>query len=336
MLSRSLLVSIFAIVPIASYADDAAAPADNSCPTEQANITSVTAKYKTLFDGLAKDGDDLKNSDDAKPFKVDITWADTSIIFDTPSVTVKDQKFIFGVPQITMKTNDIIFGTPSVRMQHTKTGQYPETTCHDTWITIGGFKTKGVPACTITWHDIYTDIPVPFIQQQHIKMDIPELKIADTTIVFGVPEFFMQQQKIVFGVPQFTGHSVLLDPKPLKDKAEAITNEVSATKAAQATEMGNAIHGLFVCFRTKLSQEREAASAQFTTGIAQMDGIIQSLRSQGADPTKLTASDGSTTDLVQKRTELAAARDSALKQFDDALSKLDQSEKDTIAKLSSA
>jgi hypothetical protein len=91
------------------------------------------------------------------------------------------------------------------------------------------------------------------MQQQYIKMDIHEIKISDTTTIFCFPEFFRQQQKIVFGVPQFTGHSVLLDPKPLKDKAEAITNKVSATNAAQVTEMGGAIHALFACCQTKLS-----------------------------------------------------------------------------------
>jgi hypothetical protein len=146
----------------------------------------------------------------------------------------------------------------------------------------------------------------------------------------------MQQQKFIFGVPQFTGHSVLLDPKPLKDKSEALSNKVSATKAAQTTEMSNGIHALFACYRTKLSQDRAAALAQFATGIAQLDGVIQSLRSQGADPTKVPGSDGSSTDLVQKQAELVTARGSALKQFDDALNTLDQSEKDSIAKLSGA
>jgi hypothetical protein len=80
----------FAITSLASYADEVATPADNGCPTEQANITSFTDKYKTLFDGLAKYGDNLKSSDDVRPFKVDIRRKYISIIFDIPSVTVKN------------------------------------------------------------------------------------------------------------------------------------------------------------------------------------------------------------------------------------------------------
>jgi hypothetical protein len=79
--------------------------------------------------------------------------------------------------------------------------------------------------------------------------------------------------------------------------------------------------------------QKQDVSDKFKTALAQLDGIIQGLKSQGADPTKLASGDGATTDLVQKRNELASKREEAAAQFDDALKKLDDGEKEAIAKI---
>ncbi|KJC62044.1 hypothetical protein UP10_01250 [Bradyrhizobium sp. LTSPM299] len=329
-----LAISILAcLAPSLSQAEGSAA--DTQCKAEQDGISAIKDKYQPIFDKLQSEGEGLKNSDDAKKFAVDLSWTDTSIVFSTPSVTIKDQKITFGVPQVTMRTSDVIFGTPSVRMEQIKTGQYPEFTCHDTWIGLPfGGKTKGPPACTTTWHDTFASVPHTFMQQQHIKVDIPEFKFADTSIVVGVPEFFMQQQKIVMGVPQIKVSSVILNAKPLKDKSDHLSDEVASTKTAETKEMASSIHALFACYRTNLSQQRASAEGQFAVGLAQLDAIIQSLKSQGADPTNVTGPDGAV-NLVQQRESVAKARDDALAKFDDALAKLDSSEKDAIAKLQS-
>jgi hypothetical protein len=300
------------------------------CKAEQTTISGITEKYKPIFANLQAEGESLKDSDDAKKFAVNLTWADTEIKFATPSVSVKDQRMIFGVPQVTMRTNNISFGTPSVRMNRVKTGQYPEFTCHDTWISLPfGGKTKGVPACATKWSNTYADIPESFMQEQHIRVDIPEFRFADTSIVMGIPEVFMQSQRIVVGVPQIKVSSVILDTKPLKDKADQLTAKASDVKTSEMQEMSSSIHALFECFRTSLSQKKKMTSDQFSTGLTQLDAIIQSLRTQGADPAKLATPDG-IVDLVQKREDLARARDDALSKFDEALSKLDTSEKDAI------
>jgi hypothetical protein len=303
------------------------------CTAEQARINTVSNKYKSIFDGFQKEGDDIKNSEDAKNLKIDVTWADTEISFSTPSVTVKDQKLTFGVPQVTLLTKDIIFGTPSVRMKAVKTGQYPEYTCHDNWLSLpfGGI-TKGVPVCTITWHDIITNIPESFIQEQHIKTAIPEFKIADASIVMRVPEFFMQSQHLVVEVPQFKVSSVLLNSKQLTDKVDKLSSDVSNAKSEQTKELGTAIHALYFCHRTNFSNQRAQVETQFTTPLAQMDSIIQTIRSQGADPTKVTGVDGTVKNLVESRNTLALARDSALAKFNAALNALDQSEKEAFSK----
>ncbi|TAY50938.1 hypothetical protein [Rhizobium leguminosarum] len=313
------------------HAQDASSP--DQCSSEQSAMNSIKEKYEPRFQQLQQEGEALKDSDDAKMLKVDLKWADTEIVFGTPSVTIKDTKMSFGVPQVTMKESEITFGTPSVRMVRKKTGQYPETRCEDTWIKIGPVKTKGVPKCTVTWSDIFIDVPEPFLEQQHIKLSIPEFTFADTSIVVGIPQFFMQQQKIVIGVPQVTVHSVL-DSKPLKDKAEALSNKVAEAKAAEVKDITEVVHALYSCYRAMLAKQRLEAENQFNVSLAQMDGFIQSLRAQGADPTKLAGQDGET-NLVAKREELARQREQALAQFDASLQQLDQSEKDAVEKMQS-
>jgi hypothetical protein len=306
----------------------------DQCKSEQAAVSAVSQQYKATFDGYKKEGDDLKNSDAAAEFKFNVTWADTEIRFGTPSVTINDQRIVFGVPQITMKTQDIVFGTPSVRMERVKTGQYPEFYCEDTWISLPfGGKTKGVPACTTRWSDTYADVPVPFMQEQRIKMHIPEFKWADTEIIMGIPEFFMEQQRIVMSLPQFKLDSVVINPGALRDKSTDLQNRVAATRTQLVTDTGGKVHALFACYRNQITHGKTTASVQFSNGLAQLDAVIQSIRSQGGDPTKVSGPNGSVTNLLATRDDIVAKRDKAMATFDDTINTLDTNERQALDKL---
>jgi hypothetical protein len=228
------------LLPALSYADGP--PAD--CSAAQSVLTADATKYKSAFDQDEQEGDQLKK--DSVTFNFDVTWSDQTIIFGIPSVTVKQQKLVFGVPQVALKTQHVIFGTPSIRMVLTKTGQYPETTCHDTWITVGPVKTKGIPACTVTFHDIITSIPQTFIQQQDIQMGVPEFKWADTSVIMGIPEFTMQQVKWVIGLPQFKLRSIAINEQKVRDKSDQIQEDVAEKKKAMVNDVGNDMHSIFV------------------------------------------------------------------------------------------
>jgi len=320
-MKKRLLLTVLSLIPTVCMAQNTVSPA-GPCQGQQDAIKTVADKYKVAFDGYQKEGDDLKK--DAATFNVEVTWGNQEIIFDTPSVTVRDQRLVFGVPQVTMRTQEIVFGTPSVKMKRVKTGQYPEFYCDTHTV---------VPKCTTKWSDIYMDVPEPFMQEQRIKMDIPEFKWADTQIIMGIPEFFMQRQRWVIGVPEFKLTSVVINAGPLKAKSEDLQRKVSATKAEEVKDMGNAIHAIFACHRDNIGQQRTAAAAQFTNAIAQLDAVIQSLKAQGADPTKISGPDGTPNNLVAKREQLVQQRDTALASFDDALRHLDDGEKEAITKI---
>jgi hypothetical protein len=295
--------------------------AAETCQDQQTALNGVGAKYKPQFEGYQKEGDDLKK-DASVEFNFDVTWDNVDIIFGMPTVTVRDQDLIFGVPQVTMRTQEMIFHTPSVRMERRKTGEYPEIVCDHAFI----------PSCTVHWSPIYIDVPVPFMQEQRVKLDIPEFTFADTRIRMGIPEFSIVQTRWVIGLPQFKLTSVYLNSGQIRDRSEALQKRVGTTRTAMTQETAADIHALYDCQRSSLVQNRNDAGAKFTAGLNVMDAVIQSLRAQGADPSKMP--DGS--DMTAKRAALEAQRTLAMAKFDDALDKLNQSEKDSIASLGGA
>lgn len=303
---------------------------ENACPAETAALNGIKAKYDGAYDGYKKEGDDLKN--EASTY-VDgkIGWADTEMVFDTPTVTVKDQKLIFGVPQVTMKRQDMIFGTPSSRMVPQKVGQYPETFCEDTWIKVGPLKTKGVPKCTVRWSDIITNVPEFFMQEQKIAMDVPEFKWEDTEVIMGVPEFSMQRQRWVMGLPQFTVTGFAINAQKIEDQAQGIRSRAADTVEAQKRDTVSAVHSMFSCHRQSLQQKKGAVEAQFATSIAQVDAMAQAMASQGA--TQIKRADGTVVSFVETKAELLEKRKQAIDNFEAALASLDKAEQETILKL---
>jgi hypothetical protein len=314
-----------------AYADT---PSDSAiCTNEQQAMTATEQKYKAAF------ADDQQQSDDMKKDSVtlggDITWSDQTIIFDVPTVTMRDQKLIFGVPQVTMKSQHIIFDTPSVKMVPIKTGQYPETTCTDTWIDLPfGGKTKGIPACTVSWHDIINNVPQPFMQHQDILMGVPEFTWADTQVIMGIPEFSMSRIKWIIGLPQFTVRSIAINSQKIQDKSNGIQQDVAAKKTAMTKDLTGEIHALFECHRSSLVSQRTAAANQFDTALAQFDANIQSMKNSGIDPSVVKDSAGRP--ISASRADLLAQRDKALSSFDAAIKGLNDSEQSAISKLTSS
>ncbi|WP_374471105.1 hypothetical protein [Phenylobacterium sp.] len=304
---------------------------DNQCKARQDEIGAVAAKYKAAYEGYAKEGEEIKA--DAATFNFDVDWADTEIIFDLPTTTVKDQRMVFGVPQTTVRQQDIIFDTPSVRMKRVVVGQHPEVTCKDTWIKVGWVKTKGPPSCTVTWHNNYMDVPEPFMQRQRIVMGVPEFTWANTEVIMGVPEFRMDRQRWVVGLPQFKLTSVALNKDKIEDRSTELQNDVAETREHQRAELVEATHALFACNRDVVVANRKSVENQFGLGLSQLDGAISTLRSQGADPSNVVGADGKAADLLAKRSELHGAMQKALADFDKALADLGGSEREAVDKM---
>lgn len=320
------------IVLLACLSSSAAIAQESTCKSQSEALDAVTKSYQGIYDGYSKEGDDLKQEGEVF-VKGKVDWADTKIVFDTPSVTMKNQKIVFGLPQVTVNQRDIIFDTPSVRMERQKTGQYPEFFCEDTWIKVGPLKTKGAPKCTVKWSNIYMDVPVTFMERQKIIMGVPEFKWDNTEVIMGIPEFRMQRQNWTVGLPQFTVTGWAINSKKIQDEASDLKNRMSATQERQSKETADATHAVFGCYRDSIVSQKKSAASVFDASLVQLDAVIDALRSQKADPTSVPGADGSTTNLLTQRADLVKKRDEATASFDAALLKLDSSEKETLAKL---
>lgn len=314
--------------PTIVFAQNASAP---DCQKYQDVITSDEQKYQGEFQDDQNQSDQIKQ--DSATFNGTVTWKDETIIFNVPSVTVKNQKLIFGVPQVTVNNRHVIFDTPSVTMTMVKVGQYPQTTCTDTWIIAGPVKTKGVPSCTVTYHDIMTNVPKTIVQHQDIVIGIPEFTLANTQVVIGVPEITSRQVKWVLGLPQFTVKSIALNEKKVQDESNALQDDVASKKQNMVTDVSNDIHNEYGCFRSSVASQRVTAETQFNTALSQLDASIQSVRGMGADPSNLKDATGNVTNLVAQRNDLQTKKDQALASFDAALKNLDDSEKQTVASI---
>ncbi|KJC62043.1 hypothetical protein UP10_01245 [Bradyrhizobium sp. LTSPM299] len=309
--------------------------AAQTCGTEQTAISALSNKYSAAFASYQDESQSDQSKTNASA-SFDVKWADTEMIFDTPTITIRQQKLIFGVPQVTMKTRDITFGTPSVRTKTIKTGQYPEFFC-DTHTVI--------PSCTVKWSDISADIPEPFLEQQHIKLDIPEFTFGDVTILMGVPEFSMQRQRWVVGLPQFTLKNINVTtstggentPDPSSDESlgseASLQQRVTQTKASAYGDLVTATNNLYACFRGDVQRQSSSVRAQYNTSIDELTSVIANLTARGADPSLLPNSDGTTSDLVSMRQKTIAAREAALASLDSALEGLAASERQTVANI---
>jgi hypothetical protein len=135
------------------------------------------------------------------------------------------------------------------------------------------------------------------------------------------------------GLPQFRLDSVIINPGALRDKSTDLQNRVATTRTQLVADTGSKVKALFACYRTQITSGKTTATVQFNNGIAQLDAVIQSIRSQGGDPTKIPGPNGSVTDLLATRADIVAKRDKAMSTFDDAINTLDTNERQALDKL---
>jgi len=288
---------------------------------EQATKTINQAKLKA--DESTKDDKDGVNAC-ATGY---ITMEKNHIALDIPEFKMVDQKISLDLPQVTMKQQHIIFGTPSVKCSNVKTGQYPEFTCHDTWIEVGPIKTKGPPACTTTWHDIITTQCVPFLQQQDIVMGIPEVTVDKTSMVLGIPEVTMKRQEWYFDLPKFhltDGCVGSQCEKKCSSASEKYSNDYQsilqpAISAARISVAKTTTDSL-TCQRGMLSAQRDAALASIDANVGVIKASLASLQGMGATDQAKSVND-SLSQLLNMRAKITAQFDSQLQSIDDASKK---------------
>jgi hypothetical protein len=334
------IFSIWAASPVLAQAPAVSgpvvAPTDCSASLEAAKkagdeATALVNKAKTTADQSTQSE---KNDVDVCATGY-ITMEKNHIALDLPEFKMVDQKISFDVPQVTIKQQHIKFGTPSVECKNVKTGQYPEVTCHDTWITVGPVKTKGVPACTTKWSDIITTQCFPIITQQDIVMGVPEFKVATTSFVLGIPEITMKRQDWYFDLPKFNMTSGCFG-EGCKQKCDAAAQKL--TDKYQGI-LQPAVNQARISVATKthdsLQCQRGVATAQKDTTLASIDANIAVVKSSLAQVQAMGAGDQAAS-ISKTLNDITAMRQKVADQFDAQIASLDDADKKAAGQIISS
>lgn len=305
--------------------------AQEACKAEQNVLQAIEVKYKPQYGEIEKRGEDLgkdtpKDADKVNfNFKVDMK--EQKWILNLPSVTMKRNEVILGLPQTTMKLTSWSYDTIRVRMERRKTGQYPEFTCKkDNW---------GIPYdCKATWSNTYADVPVTDTVRTEVKLDIPQVTWKDTKLSWDVPQLTWVENTWIVKVPEFTLLNVAVEKgKEMQGKSDAINKDIAQLNFNRNLDSRTATTAMYACFRGDMAKQQTLVEKQIDEGIGTLASTIQSIRAQGADPTKVPSDGAQATDLVALLTEMTSKRKLAVDSFIAAQAQMDAAEKDAMSKL---
>jgi hypothetical protein len=303
------------------------------CGDEQEAVNSIAEKFKQTGteNDLAQEGkqlaEDAQNKIDNATkgtvggigLKLQVKWGEQRFSLKLPEFKLGTQEIKLDLPQVSVKENRIIFEIPATRMGRQKTGQYPEFTCR-------GLK------CTVSWTDIYMDVPEFYMERHEIVLGIPEFTWDTTSIKLDIIEVSMKDQDIIILVPEFT----LVDASgkvadEVKEETDKFKGKVENYKNQFSTEIGSALATLYTCYKQPLISSRSQLESNYNEGILKLQQAITQIRANGADPSNITNQDGTTTNLNAKLEELITARDREVQKIDAEIAKLDSQEKQNIS-----
>jgi len=302
-----------------------------SCQAEQHMIGQLEAKYKPQYDDLEKEGKSLQK--DAPSEKIDMDFKveikEQRWRFYLPSLTMTRNAIAIGVPQVTMKHQKWSYDVPTVRMERRKIGQHPETTCSKDDV--------GIPYdCRTVWKNNYIDVPVTVMLTQGIELDVPEFKWSDVRLSWDIPRLTWVENTWKVKIPEFTLVDVNIQKgKKLKDKGESIRTKGNQITAARNLDAKAATTALYGCVRNDLNKQQGLVERQMNDGIASLQSTIQSIRAQGADPTKVPGTGDKAINLEETLADLIKKRGEAIDSFKKAAQDIDDSEKMAFAQLES-
>jgi len=262
-------------------------------------------------------------------FNFDVNFETTSILIPFVEVTMKEHKWVYDVPQVTMKQRDIIFDVPEVKMVPKKTGQYPETFCEDTWISLPfGGKTKGVPKCTVRWSDIITNVPEVKMVEKRISLHIPEFKVSQKEIKLDLPQFKLKDVILNPGGAEKDAKEVQADAEGFAVEAKGrIENAVARAKEEEKFPVISSAAGYFDCLREDMAEKKASMRIMFQGIIDQSSATLKTLVDAKADGT----SEAQQIRDNIKRTQIQML--DALAKIDDAVEELNENEKEQIQKI---
>ena len=209
--------------------------------------------------------------------------------FYVPVMTFERREIVVQAPATTVRSRRWNYEIPALRAQRFKLGQVAEFSCK--------YMDWRLPnECRTVWHDVYADLPVLTMQKEHLDYDVAEVAVQERRIRFDVPYWTWTEQTLIVAVPAFYAEEV---PQPGWSQASDVVLARESIERARAT-----------------LDSREAATTKIMDdAIAALDSSIAAAKSEGADPRRLKAADGTTLDLGAAREALLTQKAQELDRF---------------------
>jgi len=268
-------------------------------------------------------------------FTLEIGLRREAVVLDVPQTTMKTEDFSFDLPAVAVKDTDISFDVPTFEMRRERGPDIPETRtrmeqrCIDLGWPLGR-------ACS--------DVPVVYVEMVPSYYDKPTLVMKTTRIVVGLPTVEMRRQEFKLDVPQITvkktefsadvpyitlrfikdagKRTAALAAALAQEAQDAAVQKQIAFKERLKSEVAPLAVEMFRCFRETILAGKSEAATRFADQIATLSAALTALVAKGVPQ------DNEDYKKAQRLLDDAiASRDSALKPFDDALAKLDESAK---------
>ena len=209
--------------------------------------------------------------------------------FYVPVMTFERREIVVQAPATTVRSRRWDYEIPALRAQRFKLGQVAEFTCK--------YMDWRLPnECRTVWHDVYADLPVLTMQNEHLDYDVAEVAVQERRIRFDVPHWTWTEQTLIVALPAFYAEEV---PQPGWSQASDVVLARESIERARAT-----------------LDSREAATKKIMDdAIAALDSSIASVEAEGANPKKLDAADGTIIDLGAARQALLEQKAQELDRF---------------------
>ncbi|KFL45563.1 hypothetical protein IL54_0972 [Sphingobium sp. ba1] len=314
------------IIPALALSFPAVALAqDNECTAQEAAINEITALFAKDQENITSRSESIKNDAGKAEISgtVDIKMVEQKLIFDIPTVVMKTKAMSLDLPQVTMNLRAMSWDEPVITMVAKKVGQYPEFRCSGGWI----------PKCKVEWSDIIAHVPVTTMQRREIKMHIPETKMDRTDFKLDIPEIHSDRKEWFVKIPEVTLRNFVVEAEKLKSRGDELGSDAMALAARQKETAAQRTAALFECHLATLQEKRAQVAGTFETALNTLDSSIETMRKNGADPSKVVTNDSATPmNLLASRSDLIAKRDAALAQIDSAVTAMQKDEKLTVEK----
>jgi hypothetical protein len=201
-----------------------------------------------------------------------------------------------------------------------------EQRCID--LPFGGRACTDVPVTRVDMVPTYFDMPVTVMRTTRIVVGLPTVEMRRQAVSMDVPEFTMARTEFSADIPYVTlrfiqdaGKRTAAQAAALAQSAQDAANQKQiAFKERLRMAVAPLAVEMFDCFRGTIATARSEAAARFAPEVDKLTAAVTSLLARGVPET-----DASVTGAKAQLDDAFARRDAVLKNFDDALEKLNAS-----------